>query len=193
LWEKNYAFLPGYVRLTQGVEGLLQLITRSENVKGPLVLLLVAANKVLTAVSAAYLYRIACSITGNPRIGRAAATVFLFNPASIFYHSVYSEPLYCCCTFLAIHILLERKKLWMKCFDHPISFFRECGSSLALLGLSVGIRTTAMLLSLVPGIPMLLAFGKSLSELKLLRVFKIGVTGVATILTCIALFAMYLF
>lgn len=82
------------------------MLTTSTNVNALLVLLLVVANKVLTALSAAYLYRLASNITNNPRIGRAAATLFLFNPASIFYHSVYSEPLYCYLTFMAIHTLV---------------------------------------------------------------------------------------
>lgn len=90
LWEKNYAFLPGYVTFIRAVEALLQLITRATDVNWLLVAALVIINKTLTAVSAAYLSRIATKVTSNPRLGRAAAIIFLFNPASIFYHSVYS-------------------------------------------------------------------------------------------------------
>lgn len=192
-WEKNYAFLPGYVTFIRLLERALQWITFRDNVNVLLVFVLVVVNKVLTAVSAAYLYRIAWKVTDSVRVGRAAALVFLFNPASIFYHAVYSEPLYCCVTFAAIFAFLDTKQAWSKALDRPLSFFRTCGSSLALMSLSVGIRSTTMFLALVPGLPLLNAFWASLRALQFGRVLRIGFVGAATLLAFMGVFIVYLY
>lgn len=81
----------------------------------------------------------------------------------------------------------------MKHLDQPVNFFKNCLSSLTLAGVAVGIRTTAMFLSLIPGIPLLAAFGSNLLQLKLSKVFRIGVTGATTLLIFASIFGVYLY
>lgn len=88
--------------------------------------------------------------------------------------------------------LLDRREHWEKLLDRPVQFLKCCGWSLFLLGAGVGIRTTALFLSLVPGIPLIKAFGKAVIQVRLARVIKIGVTGAATLLIFLALFVLYL-
>lgn len=80
--------------------------------------LVVLVNKGMTAMAAVYLYRIAYHLTKSLKVAKASAVLFLFNPASIFYHAVYSEPLYTCITFIAINNLLQDDN-WKKFIEEP--------------------------------------------------------------------------
>jgi hypothetical protein len=68
----------------------------------------VIINKGLTAYAAVLVGQIGTGIAGQG-VGRAAAVLFLWNPASVFYHSVYSEPLFAVLTLQAIKYALENE------------------------------------------------------------------------------------
>jgi Gpi18-like mannosyltransferase len=80
--EKNYAFLPGFVIIIR----LLELIF-SPSIT---ILIILIINKISTTLASSVLMNITILITGNHNLGKLTAIIFLFNPASIFYHAVYS-------------------------------------------------------------------------------------------------------
>lgn len=69
----------------------------------------VVVNKVLTGLAAGVMWQIGWRFGGR-ELGMAAAVLFLFNPASVFYHSVYSEPIFAFLTMLAIKYALDKQK-----------------------------------------------------------------------------------
>lgn len=99
--------MPGFVWVTKEVEKLMALAFDRPQI--PAVIALVIINKVLTAWSAVLLYQLAERIAGRG-LALGTAVLFLYNPASIFYHSVYSEPLFCVLTFQAIKKVVEWEK-----------------------------------------------------------------------------------
>ena len=88
-WEINYAFLPGYVTFIKVFKTLLTMIFGGEQ---PVLLLviLISLNKIFTAISAVFLYKLSLKQFSDESLAKASTIVFLFNPASIFYHVVYS-------------------------------------------------------------------------------------------------------
>jgi phosphatidylinositol glycan class V len=189
-WEINYAFLPGIVTFIRTFEIVAKYLAGGY-ADTLWVVMVVVVNKGLTALAAVYLYRIAYRLTKTERVARASAIVFLFNPASIFYHAVYSEPLYSCLTFIAIDNLLKDKN-WTDSIEHPVDFIRNNFVKLILLGISVSIRTTAMFLSLTFGYPILQHLFQHLKTLSILPTLKTCLTGALTLLFFLSFFLLYL-
>lgn len=118
------------------------------------VLLVVAINKLLTAVAVVNLYQLAWIYGGRP-LAVAASVLFLFNPSSVFYHSVYSEPLFACLTMIAVkHVLLKRSQS-TAAISQPLQFLKLHWKTLLLFSLSISVRSTGLFLSLVFGFPIL--------------------------------------
>lgn len=88
-WEMNYAFLPGYVTFLEILKYAAGYIIETEELSRILfVSLAVIINKALIFLSSLHLYRIARNI--NQKYAINAVILYLFNPASVFYHSLYS-------------------------------------------------------------------------------------------------------
>lgn len=93
-YEKNYAFLPGFVLLVK----LIRLLF-SPSIG---IIIILVVNKICTALSSVVLMNIVNQLTRESRLGTLSAVLFLFNPASIFYHAVYSEAIYSLIVFAGI-------------------------------------------------------------------------------------------
>lgn len=64
-------------------------------------------NKVCTALSSIILYNLVKLLTKNQKVSLVASILFLFNPASVFYHAVYSEAIYALISFTGIYKALK--------------------------------------------------------------------------------------
>ncbi|CAN1260066.1 GPI mannosyltransferase 2 [Linum perenne] len=94
-YEQTYAFFPL-------LPALMSLLSRT--VLAPLVPLVgfravlalagYAVNNVAFVLAALYLYRLSVMILNNPKVALQASLLFCFNPASVFYSSIYTESLY---------------------------------------------------------------------------------------------------
>ncbi|CAN1749201.1 GPI mannosyltransferase 2 [Linum perenne] len=94
-YEQTYAFFPL-------LPALMSLLSRT--VLAPLVPLVgfravlalggYAVNNVAFVLAAVYLYRLSVMILDNPKVALQASVLFCFNPASVFYSSIYTESLY---------------------------------------------------------------------------------------------------
>ncbi|CAI0474909.1 unnamed protein product [Linum tenue] len=94
-YEQSYAFLPL-------LPVLMSILSRT--IFAPLVPLIgfravlslagYAVNNVAFVFAAVYLYRLSVLILDNTQVALTASVLFCFNPASIFYSSIYTESLY---------------------------------------------------------------------------------------------------
>jgi uncharacterized membrane protein len=54
------------------------------------IMIILLINKICTALSSIILFNIGKILTKNHKVSLVSGILFLFNPASIFYHAVYS-------------------------------------------------------------------------------------------------------
>lgn len=151
---------------------------------------MVLLNKLLTMFAAANLYQLAW-IYGGRSLALAASVLFLFNPASVFYHSVYSEPLFACLTIVAIKYVLQNRIKSNRCLDQPIQFIGCNWFALVLFALSITVRSTGLFLSLILGLPILSNLFVSLFT-SIKRAIMTAVTGFLTLSIFVAPFIAYL-
>ncbi len=94
--------MPGLVYLIRLFKFIILLYT--DNYKKILVITGLIFLKVLNILSALFIYKIAFYFKKNTiyDLPYYSACIFLFNPASIFYNSIYTEPLFTFLVFLGI-------------------------------------------------------------------------------------------
>ncbi|CAI9106780.1 OLC1v1005999C1 [Oldenlandia corymbosa var. corymbosa] len=63
-------------------------------------------NNVAFVFAALFLYRLSVHVLDDPEVALRASILFCFNPASIFYSSIYSESLYALLTVSGVYYLL---------------------------------------------------------------------------------------
>lgn len=97
--QPNFAFIKGYTTLVHAVKSMANIIHEQIDSEfgsvnlSPLeiqVLILLLINKILFSLSALQLQQIALFLTKNPAQSSTIAKLFLYNPACIFFHSVYT-------------------------------------------------------------------------------------------------------
>lgn len=91
--------------------------------------------------------------------------LFIYNPASIFFHSVYTESIYMSVTLLFMHFSLKEE------------FSKKNIILTALLMLGMNFRSNCMFLAPIVGFPILLRFFKAIKERKYFKILKIGLEG----------------
>jgi hypothetical protein len=138
----------------------------------PTVIVLIVINKLLTAWSAVLLCQLIEHIL-TKSLAFNSAVLFLFNPASIFYHSVYTEPMFCVMTFWALRRAFELEQEEGK-VDDTVGYLTKRLGCLVMFAVSMMVRTSSMFYSLVFGVPILWALFKSNN---IAQAFKIAVTG----------------
>ena len=98
-YQPNFAFIKGYTSLLHAFKSLADIIHEQIDSGfgsidlSPLeiqVLILLLINKILFSISALQLQQIALFLTKNPSQSSTIAKIFLYNPACIFFHSVYT-------------------------------------------------------------------------------------------------------
>lgn len=117
-------------------------------------------------------------LAGNERkIVEIGTVIFIFNPASIFFHVLYTESLFCYFTCRAIRNCLEERSIWV-----------------SALGLSLGValRSGGLFLAPVIGLPLLSNFFINLKQLKPASL-PIFMKGSAIILVLCLPFLFHLF
>ncbi|XP_027345366.1 GPI mannosyltransferase 2 isoform X2 [Abrus precatorius] len=82
-YEQSFAFLP-----------LLPLSSRALSFLSQPPLLAYVINNLAFILASLYFYKLSLTILNDPEIALRATVLFCFNPASIFYSSMYSESLY---------------------------------------------------------------------------------------------------
>jgi phosphatidylinositol glycan class V len=127
----NFAFLPFFTTFTQ-------IFVKFTSY--PL-LDLAILNKLFFWFSIQYLQKICLHLQLTPQVYTKCILLFIYNPASVFFYSVYSESLYSFLTFAFIENQMRSHSSKIK--------------STLLLSLSVLVRSTALFLLPLIGIPIL--------------------------------------
>lgn len=115
-------------------------------------MLFVVVNRILFALSA---YEIKCILNlisegKDKRLVEIGSVAFLFNPASIFYHTLYTESIFCFVTCRGIRISLESKNEWV---------------SVIHLLFGVSLRSNGMFLTPVIGLDIIYKFIDSIRKM----------------------------
>lgn len=63
----------------------------------------VALNLILFPIAAFSLFEVSCTVLRDHKLAYTTALLFCFNPASIFFSAIYSETLFSCLVFTALH------------------------------------------------------------------------------------------
>jgi GPI mannosyltransferase 2 len=102
-------------------------------------MLFVVLNRILFALTAYEIQRILTLICEgkDKRMVEIGTIAFLFNPASIFYHTLYTESIFCFITCKSIRMALEAKHQWLTAI---------------LLSFGVALRSNGMFLAPVIGL-----------------------------------------
>lgn len=191
-WESNFAFLPGFVWVVRLVKWIVSMGVAEEELQRTLVVLgVILINKLLTAYTSLVLYQIAGNY-GGKGLSLSAGVLFLFNPSSVFYHSVYSEPIFACLTMQAIKFALDNQIKSSKLIDQPLEYLRVNAKSLVLFSLSMTVRSTGLFLSLIFGVPILCQLWQNISKFDIGRCIRTGVTGFLTLSMFLLPFLLYL-
>ncbi len=61
-------------------------------------------NYVMGQLNALLMYRLSSDVLENDKMAFVSTLLFIFNPSSVFFNSVYSENLFCFLTLLALFI-----------------------------------------------------------------------------------------
>ncbi|EEF34591.1 GPI mannosyltransferase 2 [Ricinus communis] len=94
-YEQSYAFLPLLpIFMFLFSRTVFAPLAPFIGVRAVLALAGYVVNNVAFVLSAVYLYRLSVRILKDPEAALRASFLFCFNPASIFYSSIYSESLY---------------------------------------------------------------------------------------------------
>lgn len=152
-----------------------------------LIIMAIAVNKVLNVLNCVLLVSIGERVLSK-KGSRLAGILFLFNPAAIFYHSVYSESLYLFVTLIGIVHSLQSKANP----NDPLKYIGSNCIGLAAFSLSTVIRTTGMFYSLIYAGPILASLFKELSLRRWNNLPKLIVSGILTLLFLILPFGIYL-
>ena len=139
--EQNFAFLPGY---SWACQSLLRVFSNNYETT---VVALVLINKVLFWMAVRDLQAICKAFSLSNQATHNAIMFFIYNPALVFFHSVYSESLYVFLTFKAVNFLL----------NHKNGFMFTC-----LLMLATLVRSTGIFLLPAIGVPLLVAMFRNL-------------------------------
>lgn len=117
-------------------------------------------------------------LSGNDKkIVDIGTAIFIFNPASIFFHVLYTESLFCYFTCKAIKNCLEERSKWV-----------------SALGLSLGValRSSGLFLAPVIGLPLLSNFFTNVKQRKP-AALSIFIKGCTIILVLCLPFLFHLF
>eukprot|EP01084_Bolivina_argentea_P042996 79246_1 len=101
--EKMYAFYPGLPLILNSIILFIKplLFNHLHKFKSIALLCGIAWNAFIASyLSSLILYYLTIKIYDNPPMARIAAKLFLINPASIFFVSIYTEPTFAFCSFL---------------------------------------------------------------------------------------------
>lgn len=140
--EQDFAFLPGYTLVARCLQSLLGNIQNT-------IIALVLINKVLTFLALPDLVGICEGLKLSKKATETTVYLFIFSPAAVFMHSVYSEPLYILLTFKAINAQITHKNTLMFTL---------------YLSVAMLVRSTALFVLPVAGLPLLLALWSRLTH-----------------------------
>ncbi|CAN0910353.1 GPI mannosyltransferase 2 [Linum grandiflorum] len=94
-YEQSYAFFPLLpVSMSLLSRTVLAPLVPLIGFRAVLALAGYAVSNAAFVLAAVYLYRLSVMILGSPEVALQASVLFCFNPASIFYSSIYTESLY---------------------------------------------------------------------------------------------------
>ncbi len=153
-YQPNFAFIKGYTTIVHAVKSLADIIHEQIDYSFGLinlrpleiqVLILLLINKILFSLSALQLQQIALFLTKNPAQSSTIAKLFLYNPACIFFHSVYTQSIYAFLTFTAV----------LQLFKSSSNINSHYAKALGCLSLAVFFRTNGIFLAPVFGIPII--------------------------------------
>ncbi|XP_028241371.1 GPI mannosyltransferase 2 isoform X2 [Glycine soja] len=94
-YEQTFAFLPLLpLSLSLSSHTLFAFLSPFLNQRPLLALSAYVINNMAFVLAALYFYKLSLTVLKDPQIALRATVFFCFNPASIFYSSIYSESLY---------------------------------------------------------------------------------------------------
>ncbi|KAI5387161.1 uncharacterized protein LOC127105108 isoform X1 [Lathyrus oleraceus] len=106
-YEQSYAFLP-FLPLTISFLSPSTLFSFLPQ-RSLFALSAYVINNLVFVLAALYFYRLSIAILKDPEIALRATVLFCFNPASIFYSSIYSESLYAVLSLGGLYYFLSGK------------------------------------------------------------------------------------
>ncbi|KAH7727788.1 GPI mannosyltransferase [Aphelenchoides avenae] len=93
-WEQNLAFFPLFPKVLRILGTALQYLLGPVSLYSAMILAGVVLNNALFIVNGRLLFQLVLKLTGSLKEALIAAYIFCWNPASVFFSSVYSESLY---------------------------------------------------------------------------------------------------
>ena len=124
----------------------------------------------------------------NKKQSLLVGILYLFNPSAIFYHSVYSEPLFTLITLLGCYQALNIHTDPVK----PVAYIKSNLVGILLFSSCILIRTTGMFYSLIYGVPILVSLFHRLRQREWGNCVSVAVSGAITLFCFVAPFIVYL-
>ena len=137
----------------------------------------VILNKILFALCFCELAETCELLKLSKKDRRSAILLFIFNPASVFFHSVYTQSLYSFLTFRAIKLSFRKKNRYI---------------TTLYLSVSILVRSTAMFLLPIVGLDILMKFFSNLRKVRVKKVINLFFKGSSILLIVLAPFILYL-
>ncbi|KAI6183299.1 GPI mannosyltransferase 2 [Aphelenchoides bicaudatus] len=107
-WESTLAFFPFFPMLLRVTGSTLQWSIGSISLFNAMIVSGVVINNVLFVVNGLLLFKLCLVLTKNTKESLIAVYVFCFNPASIFFSSVYTESIYMSFTLMGLIVIYEQ-------------------------------------------------------------------------------------
>lgn len=153
------------------------------------ILLAIIMNKLLVIVNVGLLMNFARHFHYfSEQSIKTIGILFLFNPAALFYHSLYSEPIFVFLTVIALTLAFKNEEE----AKNTKSYIKSNLISLILFSISTMTRTISMLYSLVYGIPIIAELIREAKGGKFKNCLKIVLSGTIVILLFVTPFIIYL-
>ncbi|CAH8534138.1 unnamed protein product [Heterobilharzia americana] len=113
IYEQSLAFFPGFPMLSGLLGRILTLVClNSLSLASAVLLCGFLLNFVLCLLATICFYRLGVSVLGSSKISFLSALLFCWNPAVVFFSSLYSESLFFFLTVFGLYLLTVNRTLW---------------------------------------------------------------------------------